>query len=390
MFMNSALVLVFGQVKYEAGYYIDNNDVRHAGLILNKDWKNNPVEFGFKTTEPGLSQQMSLGNVKEFGIGDLTKYVRASVNIDTSKVKTYKRGPQWMAAEVFLRVVIESSDIALFQWTEREVTKYFFKVQGKGPEQLVYKKYRVAGKGEQLFFLATNTDYLFQLEQSVMCVGSGKPDLKCTYKDLKKYFADAIKCRQLPIIFDEQDQKKIKFSLAAQIGYELSAFETNGRLIANTYNFEYPKGKSIRFGLEGEVILPFGKNKWSLVIAPSFKSYEGTSKEILGHVGYIKYSGLEFPAGVSYNFAFKKGRAFLRGYVVQDFLFGSKFTNDISGPRVDIALNPRLNPSFGGGITVKNLSLEARYYLPKRFLNGGGWSSQYQSIALFVSYKLLN
>ena len=37
----------FGQIRYENGYYIDNNNRRTECLIKNVDWGNNPKGFIF-------------------------------------------------------------------------------------------------------------------------------------------------------------------------------------------------------------------------------------------------------------------------------------------------------------------------------------------------------
>ena len=37
----------FGQIKYEKGYFINNENKKIECLIKNKDWKNNPSEFSY-------------------------------------------------------------------------------------------------------------------------------------------------------------------------------------------------------------------------------------------------------------------------------------------------------------------------------------------------------
>ena len=50
----------FGQIRYENGYYIDNNNRRTECLIKNVDWGNNPKGFIFKKGNSSIPEK---GNI---------------------------------------------------------------------------------------------------------------------------------------------------------------------------------------------------------------------------------------------------------------------------------------------------------------------------------------
>ena len=74
----------YAQIIFEAGYFIKNNGEKVDCLIKNVDWKNNPTKFQYKRSKDSDSQTATVQDVREFGIGDNTKYQRYTVAIDRS------------------------------------------------------------------------------------------------------------------------------------------------------------------------------------------------------------------------------------------------------------------------------------------------------------------
>lgn len=77
----------YSQISFEKGYYIDDSNQKIYCLIKNIDWENNPTEFEFKLTGNSEPKKAIVKNVKEFGIENISKYVRGNVNIDRSSDK---------------------------------------------------------------------------------------------------------------------------------------------------------------------------------------------------------------------------------------------------------------------------------------------------------------
>lgn len=81
-------VLGFSQGKFQQGYFIDNNDNRVDCFIKDLDKAATPEKFDYRLTESGEKLTGTINTVKEFGIGDRKKYVRATVKLDKSLYHT--------------------------------------------------------------------------------------------------------------------------------------------------------------------------------------------------------------------------------------------------------------------------------------------------------------
>ena len=74
----------YSQISFEKGYYIDNTNQKINCLIKNIDWKNNPTEFEYKLSKNSESKKTTIKTIKEFGIDNISKYIRRTVSIDRS------------------------------------------------------------------------------------------------------------------------------------------------------------------------------------------------------------------------------------------------------------------------------------------------------------------
>ncbi len=74
----------YSQISFEKGYYIDNSKQKTECLIKNIDWKNNPTTIEFKLSENGETFPADIKTIEEFGIYNVSKYIRNIVKIDNS------------------------------------------------------------------------------------------------------------------------------------------------------------------------------------------------------------------------------------------------------------------------------------------------------------------
>lgn len=74
----------YSQNNFEEGYFIKNNGERINCLIKNEDWKNNPSQFKFKTSQNSKIKTEKLNTVEEFGIIGKTKFIKRKVKVDIS------------------------------------------------------------------------------------------------------------------------------------------------------------------------------------------------------------------------------------------------------------------------------------------------------------------
>ena len=112
----SSVVLMFlsmqcySQIIFENGYFIDESNQRIECLVRNMDWRNNPAGFQYKLTDSDDIIEVSIETVREFGINNVSKWVRATVNIDQSSDGhdlSRERNPVFEEKRVFLKVLIE-------------------------------------------------------------------------------------------------------------------------------------------------------------------------------------------------------------------------------------------------------------------------------------------
>jgi len=125
------------------------------------------------------------------------------------------------------------------------------------------------------------------------------------------------------------DNKKIDFSLSFKIGIN------NSSLIINNNGFgdsvvDYGNKSNLTVGFEAEMILPFNKNKWSVITEPRLLSYYG--EEIFASTGIafgdltgeVNYQSIEVPIGIKHYFNLnKKSKLFIMAAYVFDFEFSS-------------------------------------------------------------------
>lgn len=100
------------QISFEKGYFISNNNQKIECLIKNMDWKDNPTKFLYKLEEDQNSKTATIQTVKEFGINNVSKYVRFSVSIDRSSENINElsdsRSPIFNNEILFLKTLVEA------------------------------------------------------------------------------------------------------------------------------------------------------------------------------------------------------------------------------------------------------------------------------------------
>ena len=97
----------FSQIKFEPGYFINNDGVKTNCLIKNLDWKDNPTRFIYKLTENDANTTLTIDSVQEFGVINESVFKRFIVKIDrsfeeVSKLNTEKE-PTFKTDTLFLK-----------------------------------------------------------------------------------------------------------------------------------------------------------------------------------------------------------------------------------------------------------------------------------------------
>ena len=154
----------YAQNKFQQGYFINNSGQKIECLIQNDDWKNNPSNFKYKTSETSEVQTGNLANVKEFVITGKSKYQKFKVDIDRSSNKatqlSTKRTAEFSNETLFLKVLVEGSNASLYSYIESNLRRYFYKKPNGPVTQLVYKQYISSNQG-----VRKNESYKNQLKK---------------------------------------------------------------------------------------------------------------------------------------------------------------------------------------------------------------------------------
>jgi hypothetical protein len=380
----------FGQISFEKGYYIDNENNRIDCLIKNTDWEDNPKEFKYKIRETDDPQKGDLTTAKEFGIIGISKFIRVETRIDRSPLEfsafSDKKDPLWSQEQLFLKVLVEGK-ACLYSYMEGNLKLYFYSVPDSTIKQLVYKNYK---NGETTF--ATNYGFRLQLWSDVRsddAIVSSVEKLNYQQKELEKYFINYNKNQgETPDLY-HKEKKTDFFHLKVTPGVNYSTFSITNK--SSPYLDVVFKGKvNFRLGLEGEFILPINKNKWSILFEPTYHYFNSTGPTGTGNAT-VNYSSIEFPVGLRHYFFLNENlKIFINGMYL--FNFGVDFNTKID---FDYALQSSLNLktvnglSFGGGVCINKLSAELRYYTNRNLLfDYELWSADYQTFSLIVGYKI--
>lgn len=387
------------QISFEKGYYINNSGERVNCLIKNNDWKNNPLQFKYKLSEEGEIQIAHLKSVAEFGIDGSSKYIRETVKIDKSSDNiqhlSHNMNPEFNEEELFLKVLIEGK-ANLYMYEKGILQRFFYQLDAGKIEQLVFKTYRTSSNQ-----LKKNRYFQQQIWNNLKCPAISKKRLEqLEYKkrSLLKLFAEYNSCHLSDYVNFEAKTQRDFFSLNIRPRFVFSSLSIQNSLSGNR-DTDFGAKANVSLGVEAEFVLPFHKNKWSLLIEPTYQRLnseqtmerDNVSGGIL--VSQVDYTSLEFPIGIRHYFFFREqSKIFVNASLIFDFTTHSSihFKRADDSPLNSLDMLSRNNFAAGIGYTFKNrYSLEARYQSGRDVLsNYTFWDSSYRSFSLILGYSL--
>ena len=382
---------IYAQISFEKGYYIDNSGKRVDGLIKNLDWKNNPSEFDFKTSSNDSPTTFSLKYVQEFGFPGIAKYVRAKVKIDKSSsllnAMSENRNPEFVEEQIFLKYLVEGK-AGLFRYLRGNLSRYFYQIDLDSIKPLIYKTYMVKDNSR----IAKNERYKQQLLNNLKCTSITERDIKkLGYKnhDLKRIFIKYNKCQKADFTQYEKKEKRNLFNLNIRLGpnytnLNIQHFSDYGKITETKLDAK----TNLKVGLEAEYILPFNKNKWAMIVEPTYQYYN-SEKIIDKKNAKVDYKSIEFPIGLRY-YMFLNGNSkfFINASYVFDFALKSTIDFEYGS---DLEIDPRSNLALGFGYKfMDRYSVELRYGFNREVLsNYSNYTSDYKSLSFLVGYTLL-
>jgi hypothetical protein len=393
----------YSQIIFENGYFIDEDNQKIECLIKNLDWKDNPTAFEYKLSPDAEVKKADIQRVNEFGIHGSSKYIRATVKIDRSgddlKYLNYERNPVFQEEQLFLKVLIEGG-ASLFLYEDEGLIRFFYKVDDPEISQLVYKKYLPAKNSPaSSTSFATNDTYKQQLFLDLKSQNISRDKVeRIAYKksDLTRLFIQYNESNNHGYLSFETKQKRDKFNLTIRPGLTFRNLSTQ-LSVADYGTMDFGTNPGMRFGVETEYIFPFNKNKWTLVIEPTFQFFK-TEKEVEANVvggvsqGKVDYKALELPVGIRYYFFLKKSKLFINTSFVCHFAFNStiEFTRSNGYSLNSLNINEGINVAIGAGYKINRYSFEMRYLTPSNLLSDYlYWNSDYKGFSIIVGYSIL-
>jgi hypothetical protein len=377
----------YAQIKFDSGYFVTNDGNRTYCLIKNYDWNFNPTGFFYEKTAIAPVEKADIANVTEFGILNFSRYERYEVDVDTSAEQTGalddNSGPEYKKKTVFLKVLVEGR-ATLYEYRDQTMTRFYFKTDSISLRPLVHKQYLAAI--DQNAILENN---LFR-NQLISALQS--PELNMgRFEHLKYSEASLIG------IFDDYNRShgtsgekyvlkrnKGQFNFNLRLGADLSGLTLNENYALAPGKTTYGNKISGTVGLEAEDILPFNRNKWAIILQPTYHYY----KADLGSSGSADYKQLQIGIGArEYFFIGKDSRLFATALAFVDEPVGSGELNYYS-----YSLNYRLRYTAGlsAGYKYKNkCSVELQYNLGNNILDSYLFiQAQLHTTSLIFAYTI--
>lgn len=376
----------YSQIKFEPGYYLTKNGEKINGLIKNVDWVNNPKTFEFKLNETSETKILSVNEVSEFKINNASHFFSFLVKIDRSSNELNKISsrlkPNFSNEKLFLKMLVDGK-AKLYEYTDGNLIRYFFENDKKSINQLVYKTFKFESQ------IKENNLYKQQLLLNLDCSNFSKDKINhisYSKNDLVKLFIDYSNCHNENKIEVQSKKKRKSFNLTIVSGLRLASINVNNTTFNNrTANFK--NTLSLAVGIEGEFILPFNKNKWTIPLASSFQRFSSEIENNLRN-DIATYMSLEMSVGLRhYLFLTDNSKLFFNGAILFDFPTNSSI-NLSSGGKLDITGGDNL--SLGIGFKINKFRSEIRYQTNRELLNDySSYTGEYNSWMLVFGYDIL-
>ena len=389
---------ISAQIKFEKAYFIDNNDNRVECLIKNADWKNNPDFFNYKLSEESEIKTGSVKEVKVFEIYNQSKFVRGNVDFDKSSNNinnlSESREPEFVQRQLFLKQIVTGS-ANLFKYEEGNDIKFFYQKANNEFEQLIYKPYQL-----ELYQIDYNDSYKQQLGNLLTCNSVSKNQINnTTYKEknMVDLFTKYNQCMDPSYESVAATKKNGDLNLSIRPRVNFASLDLSSSTTRDL--FEFGDYTSFGAGLELEYVFPFNKNKWAVILEPTYRTYKGeTVIEPFYMAGnklftFADYQSIEVPIGIRhYLFIDSKSRIFLNAQYVFDVNMGSSLEVRRADGSVsqDLEVDSFANFALGAGYSYNaKFGVEVRYFTTRNIVRGyPNNNTSFRNVSLILSYTV--
>ncbi|TMM28875.1 porin family protein [Polaribacter aestuariivivens] len=377
----------FAQSSFKKGYFITLDGTKVECFIKDENPYKIPEKFDYKINDSSQELSINSSQINALHIAPDVKYERHTVKTDLSSDNiselTTIRILNKEEVSLLLEVLVESES-SLLQFSDNEVTRFFFKKNNK-VIPFDYKKYKNESNG-----ISENRNYQLQLKQNFFCANL---DYNIDYKrkSFISFFVDYNVCKNknfINLTDRKKNSKKPIFNIKGRLGTGLFSAEN---IVEQTNEAEsYNSELVFKFGVEIEYIFALNNNKWAVFIDPSYQTNFSTqSKTIKGYknlgfggsgVGDIivpifdinetKFSNIEIPLGVRHYMYFNNNNAlFINLGVNFDVPIESEITQTDSdtGDSTTYDMNSTFGFNFGLGYKVsEKITVDLNYFTPRR------------------------
>ena len=388
----------YSQISFEKGYYISNSNQKIECLVKNYDWVYNPTEIEYKLAENKETRTTSIDAIKEFGIYNISKYIKATVNIDISSDNVNKlntdKNPVFQEKKIFLKVLIEGKS-NLYEYSENNLNRFFYGKESLKIEQLIFKSYKINDVR-----IAKNNYYRQQLWKDLKCSSfniNKVQNLNYTKKSLLFFFKEYSDCNNYETTNYLKTTKKdlFNFNIRPRINNSSFVLLNSG---TNRPNVDFGSKTTFALGFEAEFFLPFNKNKWSIIIEPTFQGFKSETTNDVSTVSggklnsNINYKSVEIPVGVRHHFFIDKSSSiFVNASLIYDI--NSKSTIEMTRKdgthKESLDIQSKTNYALGLGYRYNSrYSIEMRYQTARNLLGTINWGSEYKTVSVIFGYTL--
>ena len=377
------------QIGFKPGYFIDNSGETTQCLIKDIEWKSNPTSFEYKTSEESAVQIAKIDNIQEFRIENFPKYIRKTVEMDRWDVfspVTEERNSIYKTETLLLKELVKGP-ASLYGYADGALTTYFYEVSQNPIRQLVRKNYFIIDGNGYKITLANNM-FKRQLYGDLKCddiTENQAKNLSYFEGDFVRFFQKYNTC--MGAIPEESEASKTKLHLSARLGVVQNSFKMEYPSDAR-YNYDFGSKTSLRVGVEAEIVLPFNRNKWSLLLEPVYAAFKSEGDQTI-FTDNVDYKAIEFQMGLRhYMFLSPDSRIFINLGVV----YAININNGVYNPkRYSSILEYKPSPQIilGAGYKYNKLSAEVRYLGTQNFqADQIAWESRFTSLAFVLGYEI--
>ncbi|RAR46731.1 porin family protein [Flavobacterium lacus] len=267
---------LLSQNKWEDGKIEFENGTILECQIKNENWAYNPESVKF-INQNGVESIAGLAALKSFEILNKIKYIKASVDIETSSAKlgelTATREAFFENKVVLLKTLIDGkADLFMYQYNRG--IRYFYRVDDSTIKSLIFKTYLYNNT-----HVMTNKDFIYQLNTDVNCGDSRINANKINYNenDLIKYFEKYNTCsNSVSTKYEVSNKADFNINLFAGVSFVKSTFESESDIYINNSSSNVT---AFRFGSQFEVVLPLKRKNFSFFAELSYFNFNATYVE---------------------------------------------------------------------------------------------------------------